>query len=186
VSIPEPTAAEVHDVDLQAAVDDELGRLPDDYRGVVVLCDLEGLTRREAARYLGIPEGSVASRLARARAMLARRLARERTDTTNPTATCTPAIVSGLGFLRAGTAAAALGPADLSAAERDDTPPDVLIGYTEFRTDLPGGRHANVRTRRAVTASRPLCIAAPQYRAKASHAAPVASVRSVTGTPTRQ
>src|SRR5262249_55586833 len=25
-----------------------------------------------------------------------------------------------------------------------------LIGYTEFRTNLPGGRHANVRTRRAV------------------------------------
>ena len=27
--------------------------------------------------------------------------------------------------------------------------PDRLIGYTEFRTDLPGGRHANVRTKRA-------------------------------------
>ena len=28
--------------------------------------------------------------------------------------------------------------------------PERLIGYTEFRTDLPGGRHANVRTMRAV------------------------------------
>jgi len=28
-------------------------------------------------------------------------------------------------------------------------PPDRLIGYTELRTDLPGGRHANVRTMRA-------------------------------------
>jgi hypothetical protein len=36
-----------------------------------------------------------------------------------------------------------------AAADRDDTPPDVLIGYTEFRTDLPGGRHANVKTSRA-------------------------------------
>ena len=27
---------------------------------------------------------------------------------------------------------------------------DRLIGYTELRTDLPGGRHANVRTSRAV------------------------------------
>jgi uncharacterized protein (TIGR03067 family) len=34
------------------------------------------MTRREAARQLGIPEGSVASRLARARAMLAKRLTR--------------------------------------------------------------------------------------------------------------
>jgi Tol biopolymer transport system component len=36
------------------------------------------------------------------------------------------------------------------AANRDDTPPDALIGYTELRTDLPGGRHANVKTMRAV------------------------------------
>ncbi len=28
-------------------------------------------------------------------------------------------------------------------------PPDVLIGYSELRTDLPGGRHANVTTMRA-------------------------------------
>jgi RNA polymerase sigma factor (sigma-70 family) len=76
VIMPEPTVAEARDADLQTVLDKELGRLPDRYRGVVVLCDLEGLTRREAARQLGIPEGSVASRLARARAMLARRLAR--------------------------------------------------------------------------------------------------------------
>ena len=57
-------------------LDEELSRLPDHYRGVIVLCDLEGMTRKEAARQLGIPEGSVASRLARARAMLAKRLAR--------------------------------------------------------------------------------------------------------------
>src|SRR5262249_39253310 len=30
-----------------------------------------------------------------------------------------------------------------------ESPPDALIGYTEQRTDLPGGRHANVTTRRA-------------------------------------
>jgi hypothetical protein len=40
------------------------------------LCDLGGKTRREAARQLGVPDGSVASRLARARALLAKRLAR--------------------------------------------------------------------------------------------------------------
>jgi Tol biopolymer transport system component len=60
------------------------------------------------------------------------------------------AIVSRRDFLRAGTAAATLGPAALFAADRDDAPPDVLIGYTEHRTDLPGGRHANIKTRRAV------------------------------------
>jgi RNA polymerase sigma factor (sigma-70 family) len=75
-TMPEPTAAEARDAEWRSALDEELGRLPEHYRGVVVLCDLEGLTRKEAARQLGIPEGSVASRLARARAMLARRLAR--------------------------------------------------------------------------------------------------------------
>jgi RNA polymerase sigma factor (sigma-70 family) len=75
-TMPEPATADVQDTDLQAVLDEELGRLPDHYRGVIVLCDLEGLTRKEAARQLAIPEGSVASRLARARAMLARRLTR--------------------------------------------------------------------------------------------------------------
>jgi hypothetical protein len=58
-------------------------------------------------------------------------------------------VVSRRDCLRLGAAAVALGPAPLFAADKDDAP-DALIGYTEFRTDLPGGRHANVRTRRAV------------------------------------
>jgi RNA polymerase sigma factor (sigma-70 family) len=62
--------------DVRPLLDQELTRLPDRYRVVVVLCDLEGKTRKEAARQLGLPEGTVASRLARARAMLAKRLAR--------------------------------------------------------------------------------------------------------------
>ena len=62
--------------DLQSSLDEELGRLPNHYRGALVLCDLEGMTHKEAARQLGIPEGSVASRLARARVMLAKRLSR--------------------------------------------------------------------------------------------------------------
>jgi len=74
VTMPEPTVTEVRDADLPSLLDEELGRLPDHYRSVIVLCDLEEMTRKEAARQLGIPEGSVASRLARARALLAKRL----------------------------------------------------------------------------------------------------------------
>ncbi len=62
--------------DLQPLLDQELSLLPDKYRVVIVLCDLEGKTRQKVARQLGCPEGTVASRLARARALLAKRLAR--------------------------------------------------------------------------------------------------------------
>lgn len=61
--------------DLQPLLDQELSRLRDIHRVVIVLCDLEGKTRKEAARHLGLPEGTVGSRLARARALLAKRLA---------------------------------------------------------------------------------------------------------------
>jgi RNA polymerase sigma factor (sigma-70 family) len=62
--------------DLQPILDRELSRLPDKYRVAIVLCDLEAKTRKEAARQLGLPEGTLAGRLTRGRALLARRLAR--------------------------------------------------------------------------------------------------------------
>jgi RNA polymerase sigma factor (sigma-70 family) len=51
-------------------------RLPDKYRLPILLCDLEGKTRQEVARQLGWAEGTVASRVARGRRLLAGRLAR--------------------------------------------------------------------------------------------------------------
>ncbi len=75
VHMPEPAVVE-RDLgsDLGPLLDQELGRLPDKYRAVIVLCDLVGKTRQEVARQLGLPQGTVGIRLARARAMLARRL----------------------------------------------------------------------------------------------------------------
>jgi RNA polymerase sigma factor (sigma-70 family) len=65
-----------NDGEVRALIENELSRLPERYRTPVVLCDLEGKTRKQAAQQLGWPEGSVSSRLSRARAMLAKRLAR--------------------------------------------------------------------------------------------------------------
>jgi RNA polymerase sigma factor (sigma-70 family) len=62
--------------DLRATLDHELGRLPAKYREAIVLCDLEGRSRAEAARWLDVPEGTLSSRLAAGRKKLADRLAR--------------------------------------------------------------------------------------------------------------
>jgi len=64
--------------ELRPVLDRELSKLPDKYRIVLIACDLEDKTRSEVADLLGVPEGTVASRLARARAMLAKRLQRHR------------------------------------------------------------------------------------------------------------
>jgi RNA polymerase sigma factor (sigma-70 family) len=61
---------------LQGLLDQELKVLPDRYRGAIVLCDLEGKSIQEAARQLGCPPGTVGTRLARGRKLLARRLSR--------------------------------------------------------------------------------------------------------------
>ena len=76
--MPEPAAAEQRrEDDQKSLLDEELSRLPEKYRVLLVLCDLEGNTRKEVARQLGCPEGTVAGRLVRAREMLAKRLTRQ-------------------------------------------------------------------------------------------------------------
>ena len=62
--------------DVHTLLDEELSRLPEKYRTPIVLCDLEGRTRKEVARQMKIPEGTLSSRLTTGRRMLAQRLTR--------------------------------------------------------------------------------------------------------------
>jgi RNA polymerase sigma factor (sigma-70 family) len=75
--LPEPAAVE-HDrwEEWRSLLHVELGRLPAKYRMAIVLCDLEGKTRGEAAQQLGVPEGTLSGRLTRGRSLLAKRLTR--------------------------------------------------------------------------------------------------------------
>ena len=62
--------------DLRSLIHAEVERLPEPLRLPVVLCDLQGLTREQAADELRWTEGTVRGRLARGRAKLKARLAR--------------------------------------------------------------------------------------------------------------
>jgi RNA polymerase sigma factor (sigma-70 family) len=75
-AMPRTPTTEAATDELREALDRELELLPDKLRAPIVLCDLEGKTRKEAAEQLGWPEGTVATRLASARRNLAARLAR--------------------------------------------------------------------------------------------------------------
>ena len=75
--MPQPTVAP--DLDLQElhqALDEEVSKLPEKYRVPIILCDLEGRSRPDVAGQLKIPEGTLSSRLAKGRQLLAGRLVR--------------------------------------------------------------------------------------------------------------
>ena len=73
---PEAPAAAGPSAELAAVLDAAVRGLPAKYREPVVLCYLQGLTNAQAAEQIGCPPGTVATRLARARARLRARLSR--------------------------------------------------------------------------------------------------------------
>ena len=76
-TMPEPMIlSEESHSDLHELLDEELHLLPAKYREAILLCDLQGVSRKEAAQHLHIKEGTLSSRLATGRRKLAQRLAR--------------------------------------------------------------------------------------------------------------
>jgi RNA polymerase sigma factor (sigma-70 family) len=116
------------------AVQEEVRRLPEKYRAVVVLCYWEGRTQEQAAAQLGCPLGTVCSRLARARDLLRRRLTRR-----------------GLAPL-AGLVAAGLDPASASATVVATVPNPLVSSTVKAAAHLMAGRAVSDVTTATVAA----------------------------------
>jgi len=72
--VPEPPTTGDHGGSRMGEIEQALGQLQPDQREILLMVTLEGLSYREIATVLGIPEGTVMSRLARARERLRRAL----------------------------------------------------------------------------------------------------------------
>lgn len=94
--------------ELLVLLDKEIDRLPDKYRVPLVMCELEGQSRKEVAHLLGMPEGTLSWRLAQAKKRLAKRLSRQGLAISGAALTAVMAPGTASAFLRAATAKAAL------------------------------------------------------------------------------
>lgn len=71
--------------EIKDALEGAINKLPDDYRAVFILRDIDGLSNKEVGDILGLSIPAVKSRLHRSRLMLRRRLRRFYEDYTNET-----------------------------------------------------------------------------------------------------
>lgn len=70
----ESTATALDAAELRPDLEAALARIPTEFRAAVVLCDAQGLSLQTAAEILGIPVGTVKSRVFRGRRLLAEAL----------------------------------------------------------------------------------------------------------------
>ncbi len=118
---PHAAAPADGEVNLRPLLDEELGRLLEKYRAPLVLCLLEGRSRKEAAGLLGWSEGTLSGRLARAKVLLGARLRRR--GVTMAGAALVPALAE--------WAAAAEVPASLAATTAVNAVSQSVVALTE-------------------------------------------------------
>jgi RNA polymerase sigma factor (sigma-70 family) len=124
--------------ELTSVVHQEVGRLPEPFRLVVVLCELQGKSYEAAAASLGVPVGTVRSRLSRARERLRAQITRRGV-----------LVPAGLAFLVGGRASAAVPSAKLIASTVGLAAPVTAGGFAT----LPAGVVAVPYAQRVLKAS---------------------------------
>jgi HlyD family secretion protein len=109
------------DPELDAVVHEEVNLLPEKYRAPIVLCDLEGRTHQEAARFLGWPIGTVKSRQSQGRRRIRDRL-----------------ILRGLGLAAAGAVVESLRQTAVAAIPKTVSPSTVNAAMQQSARLLTG------------------------------------------------
>jgi RNA polymerase sigma factor (sigma-70 family) len=148
--------------EVQVVLDDELRRLPAVYREVFVLCSLENRSAAQAAKILCIQEGTVRSRLSRARARLQQALRRRGVSLTAVLAAA--GLVGGTATARASMTliSSTLHAASQVAAGKTLTTAVVSATVTEL---LQRGNSAMILTKVKTTALVVLLLALPSMGA---------------------
>jgi RNA polymerase sigma factor (sigma-70 family) len=117
--------------ELTCVVHQEIDRLPEPYRLVVVLCELRGESYEAAAVMLGVPVGTVRSRLSRARERLRVQFTRRGV-----------VVPAGLAFLVGGEALATVPPANLVASTVWLAAPATVGGFAAVPAGVAGVAYA--------------------------------------------
>jgi RNA polymerase sigma-70 factor (ECF subfamily) len=79
-ALSDAESADIRQHSAKETVSQALGRMAPEYREVIVLRELEGLSYKEISQVAGVPVGTVMSRLSRARARLQEVLRRDEED----------------------------------------------------------------------------------------------------------
>lgn len=122
---PAPPADDLVWRDLRPVLDEAVRSLPEKYRVPFILCHLQGLTHAEAARHLGCPPGTIATRLSRAREQLRARLVRRGVTLS----------AGGVAAALAGAARAAVPPALVGKALRAAAPSPMIPAHVTALTE---------------------------------------------------
>jgi RNA polymerase sigma factor (sigma-70 family) len=117
--------------ELSGVVQQEVDRLPDPFRLVVVLCELQGESYETAAARLGVPIGTVRSRLSRARERLRVQITRRGV-----------VVPAGLAFLVGGQVMAAAPPASLITSTVGLAAPATVRGFSAVPAGVAGVAYA--------------------------------------------